>query len=238
MSVFDFLGKDPRTLFLEFTPGPSVWRVVSWNFDLKDTKDRLWVLEVHRPEADESIEWARSENETVRFFKHKKMIRMRRIPSDKTEFQKLMNLCIHSTLKQSLESSHEFLMTPVSGANTMDYQNEARALLWIQTSFGVVMRALDQVKDRPDLILTAAVFSGKDPMSGLNVFRVIIFNLDIFCYFQDDLSLQVAIFDDKNLGPSRARTPSFQQIIKVTKPQIYDEIVKLVHRIAIVGEIS
>ena len=61
--------------------------------------------------------------------------------------------------------------------------------------------------------------------------------MDIFCYFQNDMSLQIAIFDDKNQGHGSAKTASFQQIIKVTKPQIYDEKVKLVHRIAMVGEI-
>jgi len=236
MRKFDFWGKDPRTLFLDFTPINSQWRVVCWNFDLKNPKDRLWTLEVHKPEQ-ESIEWSRSGTESVQFFKNTKLVRKRRIPADKKDFQELMNLCIHSTLKYGLESNHEFLLTPVSGANATDYQNEARALQWIQASFGTLTRALDQMIDRPDLILTAAVFSGTEPGSGLNVLRIMAFNLDIFCYFQSDFNLQIAIFDDKNLGHGGAKTPSFQQIIKVTKPQIYDEIVKLVHRIATVGEL-
>ncbi len=236
MSIFDFLGKEPRTLFLAFSPAHSNWRVVSWNFDLKNPKERQWALEVHKPEQ-ESIEWSRGVVESVQFFKNKKLIRKRRIPAEKKEFQELMNLCIHSTLKQSLESNHEFLLTPVSGAMTADYQNEAKALLWIQASFGTLTRSLDQFKDRPDLILTAAVFSGIEPDSGLHVLRIMAFNMDIFCYFQSDLSLRIAVFDDKNLGHGKAKSASFQQIIKVTKPQIYDEIVKLVHRIAMVGEI-
>ena len=236
MSLFNFLGKDPRSLFLEFSPAASIWRVVSWNFDVKNPQERLWSLEVHRPEK-ESIEWRRDVDESVCFFKNEKLIRKRRISSNKKEFQELMNLCIHSTLKQSLDSNHEFLLSPVSGANAMDYQNEARALQWIQASFGTLVRALDQFKDRTDLILTAAVFSGIEPVSGVKVLRVMVFNLDVFCYFQNDLSLRMAIFDDKNLGHGGAKSPSFQQIIKVTKPQIYDEIVKLVNRVATVGEI-
>lgn len=236
MSLFDFLGKDPRTLFLNFSPTSSTWRVVSWNFDLKNLKDRQWVVEVYKAEP-ESIQWSRDSIESVQFFKNKKLIRKRRIPSDKKEFQDLMNLCIHSTLKMSLESNHEFMLSPVSGATTADYQNETKALLWIQASFGTIMRSLDQLTDHPELILTAAVFSGSEPESGQNVLRIIVFNMDIFCYFQNDHSLQIAIFDDKNQGQGSANSASFHQIIKVTKPQIYDEIVKLVHRIAMVGEI-
>lgn len=236
MSMFDFLGKDPRQLFLEFTPLDSSWRVVSWNFDVKNQSERLWTLEVVKKET-ESIEWLKSQNEELKFFKNDKLIRKRRIPSAREEFRDLMNLAIHSTLKESLETHHEFLLTPVSGATTADYQNEARALQWIQASFGTLMRALDQFENRPDLILTAAVFSGLEPQTNMNVLRIMAFNLDIFCYFQNDFTLQIAVFDDKNMGHGGAKTPSFQQIIKVTKPQIYDEIVKLVHRIAIVGEI-
>jgi hypothetical protein len=236
MSIFDFLANDPRTLFLKYSPVNSIWRVVGWNFDLKNPNERQWTLEVQSPEQ-QSIEWVRGSTESVRFFKNHKLLRTRRISSDKKEFHELMNLCLHSTIKYGLDSNHEFLRTPVSGANAMDYQNEARALQWIQASFGTLTRALDQFASRPDLILTAAVFSGTEPSSGLNVLRIMAFNLDIFCYFQSDLSLRIAVFDDKNLGQGEAKTPSFQQIIKVTKPQIYDEIVKLVHRIATVGEI-
>jgi hypothetical protein len=237
MSWFDFFGKDPRDIFLEFSPLNSHWRVVSWNFDLKDPAERLWTVEVHGTSVS-SIEWSRLQHDELQFFRNQKLIRKRRVTPAQIDLKELMNLSVHSTLKYSLESNHEFLLTPVSGATTLDFQNEARALQWIQASFGTLMRALDSMQGRPELILTAALFSGQEPSSGQNVLRIMAFNLDIFCYFQPDFSLQIAIFDDKNLGHGGAKTPSFQQIIKVTKPQIYDEIVKLVHRIATVGEIS
>lgn len=237
MSLFDFFGKDPKDLFLNFTPLDSQWRVVSWNFDLKDPSERLWTVEVHGKTIN-SIEWNRLEHEEVLFFQNQKLLRKRRISPAQTDLKEFMNLSIHSTLKYSMEINHEFLLTPVSGATTLDFQNEARALQWLQASFGTLMRALESMQGRPELILTAAIFSGIEPTSGQNVLRIMAFNLDIFCYFQPDFSLQIAVFDDKNLGHGGAKTPSFQQIIKVTKPQIYDEIVKLVHRIATVGEIS
>lgn len=237
MSWFNFFGKDPKELFLEFSPKNSHWTVVSWNFDLKDPSERLWTVEVHGTSIN-SIEWSRLGHDEVQFFRNQKLLRKCGVNSAQADLKELMNLSLHSTLKYGLESNHEFLLTPVSGATTMDFQNEARALQWLQASFGTLMRALDSMQGRPEFILTAALFSGQEPTSGQRVLRIIAFNLDIFCYFQPDFSLQIAVFDDKNMGHGGAKTPSFQQIIKVTKPQIYDEIVRLVHRIASVGEIS
>jgi hypothetical protein len=148
-----------------------------------------------------------------------------------------MNLSIHSTLKYGLEQNHEFMVTPVTGATTLDIQNETRALQWIEATFGTLNRALDNMKKNPDQVLTAACFSGKVPESGEEVLRVIAFNLDIFYYLRPDFTLQIVVFDDKNLGHGQAKTPTFQQIIKVTKPQFYDEIIKLLHHLAQVGEI-
>ncbi len=37
----------------------------------------------------------------------------------------------------------------------------------------------------------------------------------IVCYFQRDFTLQIAIFNDKDLGQGHSKTPSFHQIIKV-----------------------
>lgn len=236
MNLFQFFRPNPRKLFLEFSPQGSSWQVVNWNFDLKDPGQRLWSVEVHK-EVPQSIEWSRTDHDEIKFFKNTKLVRKATVARRDTELKELMNLSLHSTLKHSLESHHEFLRTPVSGATSMDYQNEARALQWLQTSFGTLIRALDQFPARPDLILTAAFFSGIEPQTQAKVMRILAFNLDIFCYFLEDFSLQIAVFDDKNQGHGMAKTPSFQQIIKVTKPQIYDEMVKLVHRMATVGEI-
>ena len=236
MSIFNFFRSNPRKLFLEFDPSASHWSVINWNFDLKDPSHRLWSLEINK-DASQSIEWSRTDIDEFRFFKAGKLVQKGIVPKRDTELKELMNLSLHATLKQSLESHHEFLLSPVSGATSMDYQNEARAKQWLEASFGTLMRALDQFNNRPDLILTAAFFSGVEPETKTKVLRILAFNLDIFCYFLEDFSLQIAVFDDKNQGLGSAKTPAFQQIIKVTKPQIYDEIVKLVHRIATVGEI-
>lgn len=237
MSWWNFFSKPSRQLFLEFTPLNSQWRVVSWNFDLKTTSQRLWTVEISGPKS-QSIEWSRSKHDEVKFFQAGKLVKRSNISGRDQELKELMNLTLHSTLKYGLESNHEFLLTPVSGATALDFQNEARALQWIQATFGTLTRALDSIQGKPELILTAAIFSGQEPETGERVLRIMAFNLDVFCYFKPDFSLQIAIFDDKNLGHGTAKSPSFQQIIKVTKPQIYDEIVKLVHRIATVGEIG
>ncbi len=236
MSLFNFFSKNSRQQFLKFSPQSGDWHVVTWNFDLKDSSERLWNIEVHGKEK-KSIQWSRRAVEAISFFEQDKVQLYHKVKKDRQDYVGLMNLAIHATLKHCLESHHEFLTTPVSGAMTSDYQNEARALQWIQASFGTLTRALDQFAQRDDLIFTCAFFSGREPETKAQVLRILAFNLDIFCYFLEDFSLQIAIFDDKNLGHGVAKTPSFQQIIKVTKPQIYDEIVKLMHRIANVGEI-
>jgi hypothetical protein len=240
MNWRNFFAPGPRELFLTLNPLQSTWRVVSWNFDLKNPSERLWSVDIVGAQ-EQSVQWSRhllDSRDEVSFFKAKKLVRSQAVGPKEAELRELMNLTIHSTLKYGLESNHDFLLTPVSGATTMDFQNEARALQWIQASFGTLMRALDRMKDQDDLILTAGIFCGHRPDGDENVLRILAFNLDIFCYFRADFSLQLVIFDDKNLGHGQAKTPTFQQIIKVTKPQIYDEIVKLVHRIGTVGEIS
>jgi hypothetical protein len=236
MNFFELFRTSARTLFLQYVPQDASWHVISWNFDLKNTQNRIWVIEVQGTNP-QIIEWEKGKTEEVRFFKKEKLIARKKTNSSRDEFKDLMNVSMHATIKHGLDLYKDFLLEPFPGATTVDYQNEMKALQWIQASFGTMSRALDQFETRKDLILTAAIFAGLEPQTGLKVLRVMAFNLDIFCYFQDDLSLQLTIFDDKDLGHGGAKSPTFQQNIKVTKPQIYDEIIKLVHKIASVGEI-
>lgn len=236
MSIADFFGRSPKKYFLDFTPEGSHWRVVTWNFDLESSESRRLTIEVHA-KTEKIIEWEKKDREEVRFFENQKIERKKVIVSPEDELRTLMNLALHSTLKFGLESNHEFMVTPVSGATIADIQTETRALQWIQATFMTLTRALENFKKRPELILTAACFSGRVPESNEDVLRVIAFNLDIFFYLRPDYSLQIVIFDDKNQGHGNSKTPTFQQIIKVTKPQFYDEITKLLHFIAQVGEI-
>jgi hypothetical protein len=237
MSFFGYFGKDPKEYFLEFSPTKSHWRVVTWNFDLGTEAKRKWTIEVHGDKRH-LIQWSHRSAEELCFYENDKLVRKKKVKPQDDAYKELMNLVIHSTLKYGLEFNQEFMLTPVPGATTLDMQSETRSLQWIQASFGTLKRALDKVKINSDLILTAACFSGKVPESGEEVLRVIAFNLDIFYYFRTDSTLQIVVFDDKNLGHGQSKTPTFQQIIKVTKPQFYDEIIKLLHHVAQVGEIN
>ena len=227
-------GKNAKDLFLEFDPTGSNWRIVTWNFDLDDPKKRRFTVEIQGRE-NKTIQWERKDEDDVYFFEDESLVKREKVKNP--EMNALMNLTIHSTLKFAVESNHEFMVTPVTGATTQDFQNESRALQWIEASFGTLIRALDSLKKDPNLILTGACFSGIVPDTGERVLRVLVFNLDIFYYLRDDHTLQIAVFDDKNLGHGQSKTPTFQQIIKVTKPQFYDEITKLIHRLAQVGEL-
>lgn len=238
MSLRDFFrGSDPKEYFLKFDPAGSVFSSVTWNFDLTSVGERRFMVEIQK-EKKETIDWLRNSVEEVRFVVDGKISRKRRIPAQRNEYVQLMNLAMHGTIIAGIETHKEFVTTPVSGVTTLDYESEARALQWIQTSFGTLSRALKKIKNEEGMILTAAFFSGLEPASEDKVIRLIAFNLDIIFYFQKDGSMRILVFDDKNMGHGQARNPSFQQIIKVTKPQFYDEMIRLIHEVATVGELK
>jgi hypothetical protein len=238
MSIGDFFrSRDPKELFLDFDPVGSVFSSVTWNYDLAGVGERRYMAEIQKTHK-ETIDWYQSSTEEVRFFRDGKILRKKRVTKERDEFVKLMNLSMHGTIVQGLEIHKEFVTTLVSGVTTLDYESEAKSLQWIQASFGTLSRALKKVRNEEGMILTAAFFSGLEPSTQEKVLRLIAFNLDIIFYFQKDDSLRILIFDDKNLGQGQAKNPSFQQIIKVTKPQFYDEIIKLTHEVATVGELK
>lgn len=233
----NFRSPDPKELFLSFDPNGSAFSSVTWNFDLTAAGERRYMVEVIKGKK-ETIDWYRTDKEEVRFFTDGKISRKKRIGSERSEFRSLMNLSMHATIRAGLETHKEFVVTPVSGATTLDYESEARALQWIQASFGTLSRALKKIKDDESAVLTGAFFSGEEPSTGDRVLRLICFNLDVIYYFQKDETLRILVFDDKNLGHGQVKNPSFQQIIKVTKPQFYDEIIRLTHEVATVGELK
>lgn len=230
-------GPDPKELFLNFDPNGSRFSSVSWNFDLTAAGERRYMIEVNK-EQKQTIDWYRTQTEEVKFLLGGKILRKRRIGPDRKEYVSLMNLALHATIQSALEAHKEFVLLPVSGVTTMDYESEARALQWIQASFGTLSRALKKIKHDESAVLTAAFFSGEEPSTGEQVLRLICFNLDVIFYFQKDETLRILVFDDKNLGHGQVKNPSFQQIIKVTKPQFYDEMIRLTHEVATVGELK
>jgi hypothetical protein len=230
------LGKEPKRYFLRLNPHESIWSIVTWNFDCKSTEERRWILELNSGSEKTLVEWQKEKKEVLSFY-HNGRLKFSEDKIGNLEAKNLMNLTVHSTIKIALEKSREFMLEPVSGVTTIDMQNEFKYLQWIQASFGMVTRALDDLRNKKGLIMTGAFFSGIEPKTNERVIRVIIFNLDIFYYLNADQTLRVLIFDDKNKGHGESQNPSFQQIIKVTKPQFYDEIVKLLHRIAEAGEV-
>jgi len=225
-----------KEYFLDFTLVNTTWRVVTWNFDFDLSHGRQWSVETH---GDHTmlIRWTLEKHPLVEFFKNKKLVQKEKLKDDSRSLKDLMNIALHSTIQHGLEVNKSFMLIPVSGATSLDIQNEARALQWIQASFGTLLRSLDGFQNNKNLILTGAFFSGKVPQTQESVLRVIAFNLDIFYYFRPDHTLHIVIFDDQNHGHGTTKNPSFQQIIKVTKPQFYDEIIKLINKLAKVGEI-
>lgn len=236
MNIWKYFRSNPEKIFLNFTPINSHWRIVSWNFDMETGLKRKMAYEVHYPDFVSAVHWETSESIKLRAFKNQKCSHEIKLNSP-NEFIPHMNLAIHSLLKFSLEANYAVIRSPVSGATTQDMQNELKGLQWIQASFTVLTKALSQVSNNKDLILSGACYSGIVPQTNENVLRLIIFNLDIFYYFREDQSLQVVVYDDRNFGHGESKVPAFMQIIKVTKPQFYDEIIKLLQLVASVGEL-
>ncbi len=237
MSIFDrFFPLEPKKAFLDFDPTAAEFVSVSWNQDLRNLTERHWMIELSSPEK-RVLHWQRNAGKTERLIEFRGSHAKRVNLEQRKEARDLMNIAIQATCKSGVERHRPFMELPVSGAVTMDFQSEMKALQWIQASFGTLTRALDNFERDPSLILTGAFFSGKNSETNEIVLRVIVFNLDIIYYMREDNSLQVIVFDDKNLGHGESRAPTYQQTIKVTKPQFYDEILKLTHKLAEKGEI-
>jgi hypothetical protein len=215
------------------------WSVISWNLNFVNESERglliehfidslkLRVLYRFNPIDLKSVEW--EENFT------------KKINASGLEGRELadsLNLVIHGLVASALEFNKSFVMRAVPGATTLDLQMELKALEWIKTSFKVLSMALDKIKSDTTLILTGAIFFGIEPQSQKRILRILAMNLDIFYYFEEDDSLRVVIFNDKNQGHGSSQEPAFHQIIKVTKPQFYDEIIKLINKFAVAGELS
>jgi len=214
------------------------WVAVTWNLNLEKKKLRTLGFDLQGVNSL-LLQWHRDQEESISFSteldKNKKLIFD---SSDKTEFHPILNLKTHEVIASALEEFKEFVLTPVSGVTALDFQEEQRYLEWLKTTFKVLNSALDKIQADKDLILTAGFFSGIEPQSGKKVVRILAMNLDVFYYFEEDFSLKVVVFNDKNLGHGSAQSPVFHQNIKVTKPQFYDEIIKVVNKIAVVGEIE
>lgn len=238
MSIFSrFFPIEPKKIFLDFDPVAADFVSVSWNQDLRDLKERHWLIELSSP-LKRVVHWQRNGGGAERLLDFRDSKTPKRASlENRNEARDLMNLAIQATCKSGIERHRSFMQLPVSGAVAMDFQSEMKALQWIQASFGTLTRALDNFDRDPSLILTAAFFSGINDETKEVVLRLIVFNLDIIYYMREDHSLQVIVFDDKNLGHGESRAPTYQQTIKVTKPQFYDEILKLTHKLASKGEI-
>ena len=225
MNFFKHFFQKPQDHFKKLAVADSQWTVLTWNWDLQSESDRRATLELNGEEQVRVI-WSKSEvtfthNDSVKAYPHK---------NDKALID-LFNLARHLSVKESLKSHEEFMRQTSEG----DIANETRALQWIQASFTTLAGALKKVGNDPDLILTCSFFSGVSPQLSQRVLRLICFNLDINYFMLEDGSLRIVVFDDKGQGHGSQQQPSFHQIIKLTKPLFYDEMIKLLQQVTSVG---
>jgi hypothetical protein len=238
MNFFSIFFKPKlKDFFLSFDPSRFDWRVVAWNLNLQDSSSRTYSIEL-KGEKITSVEWTRSKFSSLRVAKDKGKIFKKLSGNDQSDYARMMNLAIHSTILAGLDELKPLILQPVSGVTAPDFQSESKALEWLKVSFTTLNNALEKIGTDSNLILTAGFFCGLQPDTGEKVLRLLALNLDIFYYFLDDNSLRIVIFNDKDQGHGSAKSPIFHQIIKVTKAQFYDEIIKLINKLAIAGEVE
>lgn len=227
MIFFKQFFQKPEDFFKKLSITDSQWSVLTWNWDIKESEERKQSIELNGPKLSRVI-WS---NKEVVFIENKKIRAFSHHQSQK--LKDLFNLSSHLIMKSSIESHYDFMRKTQEG----DLNSETRSLQWIQASFRTLQGALDKVSKNPEMIFTCAFFSGVNPEVGQRVLRLICFNLDINYFMLEDGSLRIVVFDDKDLGQGSAQEPVFHQIIKLTKPLFYDEIIKLLQQVTSVGEI-
>lgn len=222
---------------LKIHPSDFSWRVVSFSFDGHGHDLRHTKIQLQKNQDQWLFQFPQKKESTFPLILSSGKEKLSwNASSVEMEDQKTLNLFLHETMRVSMEEMIEFMKTPVSGVTSADYQNEAQFLKWFEVSLTVLTKALDKFGKDPSLVLSGCFFAGRRPENNERLVRLIIFNLDIFFYLQEDNSLRVLIFDDKDKGHGSGKTPVFQQIIKVTKPQFYDQMVLILQRVTQYGE--
>lgn len=215
------------------------WTIFSWNLNFVHDSTKNFLLEHFDKNLNyrvlckydhrqfQSVEWGDNFSKKIRTS-----------GLEDRELVDNLNLVVHGIISSALEYNKPAILTAVVGATTLDLQSELKALEWIKVSFKVLSQALDKIRSDQALVLTGGIFYGIEPQSQKRILRILAMNLDIFYYFEEDDSLRIVIFNDKNHGHGASTAPAFHQIIKVTKPQFYDEIIKLINKFTLVGELS
>jgi hypothetical protein len=218
----------------------SLWSCVIWNLDLDKLENRNYSLELNSSEGRHLFKCHKIEKNFFSFQASSSKINLNLVLSslEAQELKSLFNLSLHHTLLNSIEFHKSDILLPVTGATTQHLKDEARALEWIKTSFKVLSASLEKIQTDENLILTAGLFSGIEPKTQKKLLRLIVMNLDMSFYFEEDSSLRVVIYNDKDTGHGSSGAPVFNQIIKVTKPQFYDEIIKIINKVSLVGDFS
>lgn len=109
----------------------------------------------------------------------------------------------------------------------LDFEGETKAHEWIRVSFEVLKKALEEAKNKEDLIVEYRLFMGKRPKSEENLIRLLAYNLDITYLFHSNGDLQVIVYNDKNAQRGSSKEPALSVIFKALKNQAYDELIHL-----------
>lgn len=101
-------------------------------------------------------------------------------------------------------------------------ESETKGLEWLRVSTLVLLKSLEHIKSREDLIYTGSLYFGKRLESLPFEMRLKSLSLDFLFIFLDDGRLRVACWDYKDQIPQSEQEPNFQSDFSVMKNQVFD----------------
>jgi len=216
--------KKKSDLFTQLPIETADFLVVSWNHGGLKPGERTFLIDLQGLEKISIRYSSLYERIEILSQKEKQVLKM------DSQNRDLLNLTLHGTLVQAIEKGKRWSINESNTKELAQIAQEDRAREWIKTSFRVLTQALEKVAQDQSLILQATLMSGIFPENGQRLIRLHVFNLDIYYHFLTDESLRVIIFDQND--------QKLDARIWVTKPQIYDELIKVIVLLGKVGELK
>lgn len=141
-----------------------------------------------------------------------------------TGFNSLLDLLIE---KKVYQYQRKLQVLDNKTFTAAEVTTEDKALEWMKVSFMMLEKAVVQSLTDPDLLFQALFFAGKNPKSGMEEIRLIVFNLDIKFEFLDNNLLRVRIYNDKNEEFGSAKKASLEGDFNFRKREMFDEFIRL-----------
>jgi hypothetical protein len=108
-----------------------------------------------------------------------------------------------------------------------EISQEEKALEWLRVSFQVLEKAVIESLTNPELLFQSLLFFGINPKTRTHEIRIITFNLDIKFELQNNCSLRVKIYNDKNGEFGSNKKTDLEGDFNFRKREMLDELTRL-----------